>query len=214
MKVKKTGKTIDEAVAEALTELKVSREKVDVQVLEEGNRGFLGIGSRPCMVEVSVREEKSPKARKAETFLQQLLSAMGITNYHLKSTQTDATQLHLDLTGSNLGILIGKRGQTLNDLQYLVSLATNRGEGEYLRIILDVEGYRQKREESLTLLAHNIAQKVISQGRRKVLEPMNPQERRIIHTALQDNKDVCTFSEGKEPFRRVIIAPSQGENHS
>lgn len=212
-RVEKSGKTVEEAIEAALLELKANRDEVEINVIEEGTRGFFGIGGRPFLVEVTLREKNNPRAKKAETFLKSILDAMGITNYNLEA-KVENTQLYLDVTGRDLGVLIGKRGQTLNDLQYLVSLATNHGAGEYLRIILDVEGYRQKREESLTQLAHNIAQKVISQSRRKVLEPMNPQERRIIHTALQDNKDVYTYSEGKEPYRRVIVAPRDAENRS
>jgi spoIIIJ-associated protein len=213
LKVEKTGRTVEEAIQEALNELNVSREEVDVQVLEEGSRGFLGIGSRPYVVEVTLRQKENPKVAKAEEFLRQILAAMDINNYQLEA-KYDGTQLSLELTGPNLGTLIGKRGQTLNDLQYIISLATNRAGGEFLRISLDVGGYRRKRAEALSNLANSVAEKVVAQGRRKALEPMNPRERRIIHTALQDNNNVYTYSEGKEPFRRVIIAPKNSENPS
>lgn len=210
-RIEKTGKTVDEAVQEALSELNASRDEVDVKVLEEGSRGFFGIGGRPFLVEVMKIEKKNPRAEKAENFLKQVLAAMKIPSYTVEAKQ-EGMQLYLNVYGKDMGILIGKRGQTLNALQYLVSLATNHGPGEYLRIILDVEGYRERREETLIQLANNIAQRVVTQGRRKVLEPMNPQERRIIHTALQDNKDVYTYSEGRDPYRRVIIALREAED--
>ncbi len=204
-RIEKKGRTVKEAIEAALSELDVSRDQVEIKVIEEGSRGFLGIGGRPSQVEVTISEKKNPRAEKAEKFLSQILDAMGLSGYSLEAKLED-TRLFLDVTGKDLGILIGKRGQTLNDLQYIVSLGTNHGPGEYIRIILDVEGYRQKREQSLTQLAKNIAQSVISGGRRRVLEPMNPQERRIIHTALQDNEDVYTYSEGRDPYRRVVVA--------
>lgn len=204
-RIEKKGRTVEEAIEAALSELDVSRDQVEIKVIEEGSRGFLGIGGRPSQVEVTISEKKNPRAEKAEKFLSQILDAMGLSGYSLEAKLED-TRLFIDVTGKDLGILIGKRGQTLNDLQYIVSLGTNHGPGEYIRIILDVEGYRQKREQALTQLAQNIAQSVISGGRRRVLEPMNPQERRIIHTALQDNEDVYTYSEGRDPYRRVVVA--------
>lgn len=205
-RLEKSGRTVEEAIEAALSELDVSRDEVKIEVIEEGSRGFLGIGRRPSQVEVTKLEQENPRAEKAEKFLRDILDAMGFSDCTVEA-KLEGRRLQLDVSGKDVGVLIGKRGQTLNDLQYLISLGTNHGPGEYLRINLDIEGYRQKRAESLVQLAENTAQRVTQEGRRRVLEPMNPYDRRIIHTALQDNNQVVTRSEGREPYRRVVVAP-------
>ncbi|MDP4146745.1 MAG: RNA-binding cell elongation regulator Jag/EloR [Bacillota bacterium] len=196
------GKTVDEALKNALNELNVSRDKVDVEILDEGSKGLLNIiGKRSARIKVTVKRDYSEQAR---TFLKNVLDTMGIdANIQVKE---DKNNININITGANMGLIIGYRGETLDSLQYLVSLVVNKGhEGEYKRIVLDTENYRLKREETLKKLAYRIARKVQKSGRLTRLEPMNPYERRIIHSALQDDKSIKTYSEGEEPFRRVVI---------
>ncbi|MEW5762482.1 MAG: RNA-binding cell elongation regulator Jag/EloR [Bacillota bacterium] len=201
--VEKSGKTVEEAVAAALQELGVGREQVKVEVLEEGTRGLLGlIGGRAARVRVTV--EESVKDR-AVSLLREVVGAMELEADILAQEEGDT--LTITLQGKHLGALIGRRGETLNALQYLVNVAANRNSEEKKRIVLDVEGYRKKREETLQRLALRLAEKARRRGRSVVLEPMNPQERRIIHMTLRGQEDIYTFSEGEEPFRKIVIAP-------
>lgn len=201
--VEATGRNVNEAVENALNELNVSRDKVDVEVIEEGNKGFLGIlGSKLTKVRVTV---KNDFVYMAKSFLREVLNAMDIkSEIHIQDTKDS---LKITLRGPNMGILIGHRGETLDALQYLVSLVVNKGStgSEYKRVVLDTENYRNKREETLVRLANRLAIKARSEGKSVVLEPMNPYERRIIHSALQDNPYVTTHSEGEEPYRKVVI---------
>lgn len=201
--IEKTGKNVEEATKSALNDLNVTRDKVDVEVLEEGNKGLFGIlGTKLAKVRVTV---KNDYAYTAKTFLRNVLNAMDIkAEIHVKDTEES---LNINLVGPNMGILIGHRGETLDSLQYLISLVVNKGNTghEYERILLDTEDYRHKREETLKRLANRLASKVRIQNRSVILEPMNPYERRIIHSALQDNPYVITHSEGEEPYRKVII---------
>lgn len=197
-----TGKTIEEAKNNALSELGVTEDKVDVIVIDEGSRGLLNIiGKRPAKIKVTVKRDYSYDAK---MFLKNLLENMGI-KAEIKVKETD-DKIKIELIGSNMGILIGYRGETLDSIQYLTSLAVNKGhDKEYKRIILDIENYRLKREETLRRLAEKMAERVKTTGKLLKLEPMNPYERRIIHSELQNNKFVKTFSEGEEPNRRVVI---------
>nr|WP_245527998.1 RNA-binding cell elongation regulator Jag/EloR [Ammonifex degensii] len=199
----KSGKTVEEAVKAALTELGVSEEEVEVEVLEEPSRGILGLfGSRPAKVRV-VR--KPTPGEKAKALLEEILRVMSLEGkVHLKE---DAESVSLEVEGENLGVLIGRRGETLNALQYLLGLAACRNSSVKKRVLLDVGGYRKKREETLRALALRLAEKAKKRGRNIVLEPMSPQERRVIHMALKGRDDIYTFSEGEEPFRKIVIAP-------
>lgn len=197
-----TAKTVDEAVETALKELQVELEQVEIEVLEEPSKGFLGIiGSKMARVRITVNE--NPLAM-AQEFLNPIIAKLGIQP-DVKTNKKDR-YYHLSFYGSNLGIMIGHRGETLDALQYLCNLAVNRRLENRVHIILDVENYRQRREETLIRLAHKLSDKAKRTGRRVILEPMNPHERRIIHTALQDDPEIQTFSEGREPYRKVIIS--------
>lgn len=200
--IKKSGKTVDEAIQEALKELNASQDEVDVTVIEEGSKGFLGMfGGKDAVVLVT---KKFNPEKVAENFLREIFLAMGII---VKiTTKLKDKQLFIDLHGDDMGILIGKRGQTLDALQYLVNLAVNKGNAPYISIMLDTENYRQRRKETLESLAFNLAKKVKQTKKSVVLEPMNPYERRIIHSSLQNDRYVTTYSEGEEPFRNVVIA--------
>ena len=203
------ARSVDEAIAEALQELNADRDDVQIEILDEGNKGFLGIlGSKQAKVRVELIEK--PEANKLEAaleFARELLSKMGISAE--VQGEEDSESIKLQIDGDDLGILIGRRGQTLDSLQYIVSLAVNRQtEGEWNRIQIDVGDYRVRREESLRSLASRAASKVEKNGRRLALDAMNAAERRIIHQALQDFPGVETRSEGQDPYRRVVILPS------
>ncbi|WP_425059448.1 hypothetical protein SCACP_41470 [Sporomusa carbonis] len=199
----KTGKTIDEAISLALAELEVSRDRVDYEVLEVPSKGLFGfIGSKLAKVRVTVRP--IDPVEEARLFLNQVFKAMNIAVHMEKMTHND--HVVINLRGDDLGVLIGKHGQTLDALQYLTNLAANRDADERCRIILDVEDYRKRRAETLSRLAMRLADKVKRRGERVVLEPMSPQERKIIHMALQNDNRIVTYSEGDEPYRKVVIA--------
>ena len=277
--VEKWGTDVDTAVDLALDELKTTRDKVDIEILEEPSRGFFGIGSKLALVRVKMKEEPKkseskkavqkkseknnrkssikdidktedkshftneilqddnkindgvdnikkeekshtnkdtssldtiladkvpyPEENIAVPFLKDVTEKMGI---ELEFTPYKANDyLFIDISGKDTGTIIGKRGQTLDSIQYLTNLVLNKNKEEYQRVILDAENYRTKREKTLEQLAHRLAGKVIRTGRTQKLEPMNPYERKIIHTALQDDSRVTTRSEGKDPYRRVIV---------
>ncbi len=201
--VEKRGKTVDEAVKAALKELGVGQDEVDIEVLEEAAKGLFGlIGTKEARVVVRLREDRRQVARR---LIKDVLAAMSLEVTIGTEEREGATVFNLE--GPDLGILIGRRGQTVDALQYLVNLAANRiGEGEKARIIIDVEGYRRRREETLQRLAERLAERVRRSGQSVVLEPMSAQERRVIHLALQDNQYVGTQSEGEEPQRHVVIS--------
>ena len=196
------GKTKDEALMQASVELGVPSTDLEYEVVSEETKGFLGIGSKPCII----------KARRKKTFideireyLESLFKAMDIqTEIQIEFDETENV-LSINLEGPEMGILIGKRGQTLDSLQYIISLAVNKKSESYIRVKLDTENYRARRKETLENLAKNIAFKVKRSKRSFALEPMNPYERRIIHATLQNDKYVSTKSEGEEPYRKVIV---------
>ena len=225
--VEKTGKTVEEAVASALKELQVTENDVTVEVLEQPKSGFLGlIGARPAKVAVTlikkeepVQEEKAVVETKEESapivgedpivvgkaFLMDVFAKMNLT-VAIEVEEKEEVVL-FDLKGNDLGILIGRHGQTLDALQYLTNLAANKHAGEgRKRIVLDVEDYRKRREETLVRLAQRLANKVKRRNQRIVLEPMSRHERKIIHMALQDDPQIATYSEGEEPYRKIVIA--------
>ena len=231
--VEKTGKTVEEAYQAAITALGVAKEDTTCEVLEEPTKGFLGIiGSKLAKVRVTVKEKAEVKETEmaapydeevqkeakdeaaaavlAEDFLRNIFAAMHL-EVQVKMQQKDDTYI-FDLVGEDLGILIGKHGQTLDSLQYLTNLAANRGVAENrAHIIIDIENYRSRREDTLRRLAFRLADKVKHTGEKVMLEPMNRHERKIIHMALQDNRRVTTYSAGEEPYRKVVIEPRHGE---
>ena len=197
-----SGNTVDEALKSALKELNVTEDKVEVEVLEQGSKGLLGlIGAKPAKILVKLKNNYVDSARE---FLGNVLDSMGVKAEIQIKEEKDTIKISLE--GPNMGVVIGYRGETLDSLQYLVSLVINKGnDDQYKRVVLDSENYRAKREETLKRLASKTAYKVNKNGRCFRLEAMNPYERRIIHAALQNHPDVYTYSEGDEPFRRVVV---------
>ncbi|NLZ47665.1 MAG: protein jag [Clostridiales bacterium] len=200
--IEMTGKTVEDALKAALSELNVTEDRVEVEVLDEGSKGlFKLIGAKPARIKVKVKKDYIYEAK---TFLRDVLNSMGV-KAEIRIKEEDDV-LKINLVGPDMGIIIGYRGETLDSLQYLVSLVVNKDQDdEYKRVLLDTENYRAKREETLKRLANKTAYKVRKTGRSFKLEPMNPYERRIIHSALQNDQYVETFSEGEEPYRRVVI---------
>lgn len=204
------GKTVDEAITAASLELGVASTELDYEVVEKGTSGFLGIGSKPAVI----------KAKKKESFiddiyeyLNNLFRVMDIEAEVKLDYDEENSNMNIDVSGPNMGILIGKRGQTLDSLQYLISLYVNKKSESYIRVKLDTENYRSRRKDTLENLAKNIAFKVKRTRRPFTLEPMNPYERRIIHSALQNDRYVTTYSEGDEPFRHVVIVLKKYEKN-
>ena len=199
-----TAKTVNDAITEACQKLVVTSDKLDYIVVEEGSSGFLGIGSKPAVIKARVKCSSIPE--RAKEFLNEVFNAMNMVVTLDVKYDEENKNLNIDLSGDEMGILIGKRGQTLDSLQYLVSLVVNKGSEEYIRVKVDTEDYRKRRKETLENLAKNIAYKVKRTKRSVSLEPMNPYERRVIHSALQNDRYVTTHSEGEEPFRRVVVS--------
>ena len=197
-----TAKTINDAITEACTKFSITSDKLDYEVVEEGSSGFLGIGSKPAIINARV---KRTIADKAVQFLNSVFEAMDLMVVVKAEYKEEDNSLEIDLSGDEMGVLIGKRGQTLDSLQYIVSLVINKDVENYIRVKVDTENYRQRRKDTLENLAKNIAYKVKRTKRSVSLEPMNPYERRIIHSALQNDRYVTTHSEGEDPFRRVVV---------
>ncbi|MCI6713965.1 MAG: protein jag [Lachnospiraceae bacterium] len=197
-----SAKTVNDAITEACQKLTVTSDKLEYEVVEEGSSGFLGIGSKPAVIKARV---KSSVEDTAKDFLKDVFEAMNLAVVVNVKYDEDNNSMDIDLSGDEMGVLIGKRGQTLDSLQYLVSLVVNKNVDNYIRVKVDTENYRQRRKETLENLAKNIAYKVKRTKRPVSLEPMNPYERRIIHSALQNDKYVTTHSEGDEPFRHVVV---------
>ncbi|CAA7599818.1 Jag N-terminus [Acididesulfobacillus acetoxydans] len=208
MKVtEKTGKTVEDAVTAGLIELGVEREKAVIEVLEEPvKKGLFGLlGTTAARVRISYEDDPGEMAL---DFIRSVCKVMDVQA--VCGVERRGEFWSVNVSGSELGILIGRRGETLEALQYLTNLAVAKRVGERIRIVVDVEGYRLRREETLIRLAKRLSEKVKRTGSRVVLEPMNPHERRIIHTALQDESRISTFSEGDEPNRRVVISLRRG----
>lgn len=197
-----TGKTVDDALTEGLVKLGTTSDMVEYHVLEKGSSGFLGIGSKPAVIEIRKKFTVEDVIR---SFLRDVFHAMDMQVEVLIQQGEDPKVYEVELKGEDMGVLIGKRGQTLDSLQYLVNLAVNKQSEEYIKIKLDTEDYRKRRKETLENLAKNIAYKVKRTKRPVALEPMNPFERRVIHSALQNDRYVSTHSEGDEPFRHVVV---------
>jgi spoIIIJ-associated protein len=198
-----SAKTVDDAITQALIKLETTSDMIEYEVIEKGSTGFFGFNCKPAII----------KARKKFTiedyvkeFLNNVFKAMNLSVEIITNLDESNNSLDIELKGDEMGVLIGKRGQTLDSLQYLISLVANKNSDNYLRIKLDTENYRKRRRETLENLARNIAYKVKRTKRQVSLEPMNPYERRVIHSALQNDKFVVTHSEGEEPYRRVVIA--------
>jgi len=269
-----SAKTVEDAITKACIEMETSSDNLDIQVINEGSSGFLGIGSKPAIIKATrkdnaedelketskkpfkkkekadkkdfkkkekastkkadkeevdsdekVTEDKKEREEKrrelpvvyseeevaqiktlSQDFLSKVFTAMEMPVDIKIEYDNQGANLNVDFTGEGMGILIGKRGQTLDSLQYLTSLVVNKGREGYIRVKLDTENYRNRRKDTLESLARNIAYKVKKTRRPVSLEPMNPYERRIIHSSLQGNKFVATYSEGDEPYRHVVIA--------
>lgn len=203
--VEKSAKSVDEALDLALKELGVGIEEVDYYVVDEPSKGLFGLlGGKEARVRVSIKE--GPRQRAVE-FLEELLFTMGI-RAKVEAEAIGSDQVNINISGEDMGIIIGKRGETLDAIQYLTSLVVNKTESEYIRVSIDTENYRQKRKESLIALANRIAGKVSKSGKRYTLEPMSAYERRIIHFALQENGAVATHSIGEEPYRKIVVVPN------
>lgn len=201
MFVEKTAKTVDEAIELALEELEVSRDEVEVEVLDEGNKGVLGLfGNKEAKVKVTVITDAKADAG---NFVGDILDKMDI-DATISVSETDET-VKVEISGDNVGLLIGRRGETLDAIQYLTSLVVNKESDDFKRVIVDVENYRQKREDTLIALAYRMADKVEKYKKSVTLEPMTPYERRIIHSALQERFTIETISVGEEPNRKVVI---------
>ena len=197
-----SAKTVEDALTEASVKLGTTSDKLEYEIIEKGSTGFLGIGSKNAVIKVKVKNNIEDDIRE---FLSKIFNAMDIEVEIIIKTDIDNNNVEVELKGNDMGILIGKRGQTLDSIQYLVSLVVNKENEKYMRVKVDTEDYRKRRKETLESLAKNIAYKVKRSKRPVSLEPMNPYERRIIHSALQNDKFVATRSEGEEPFRHVIV---------
>lgn len=252
--IEKVGKTVDDAITEALIELGASTDEVEIEIITKGSKGLLGFGAKNAKVRVTLKEQviqepiipeievvepsvvlQEEKAEVpeqvqevkvdsednvvatpqeidrvielAETFLYKLLKEMKL-EATVKSEVVNNNRISISLEGKNMGIIIGKRGETLDAIQYIVNIVANKERKQYIKIMLDTENYRARREETLKKLAHKLSKKAQQSKKPIILEPMNPYDRRIIHSALQDSKIVKTHSEGKEPFRKVVITPN------
>lgn len=197
-----TGKTVEEAVENALKQLRISMDDAEVTIETEGSKGLFGIGSRPAVVTVTKKPEKRSVAAE---FIIGVCERMGVRVTVDEKETEDGSKL--TLKSDTMGTLIGYRGDTLDSLQYLTNLVVNRNAQEYRRVTLDSENYRSKRQHTLERLANKYANRARATGRSVSLEPMKPYERRVLHATLQNNEYVTTYSEGEEPYRRVVIKP-------
>ncbi len=240
--LEKSARTEDAAIAAALEELGMDRDDVSVEIIERAKSGFLGIGASPAVVRVSYEcpdedvkpavEKKTaestaaPAAEKAapvvdedpeyaavRTFLAGLLERMGV-KAELEFSRRENGGINVNLSGGNMGVIIGRRGETLDAIQHLTNYVVNKGSDKRMHVSIDAEAYRSKREESLTKLAEKMAEKAIKYKRSMALEPMNSYERHVIHTALQNYPGVTTSSTGVEPNRRVVVSYVKGEQSS
>ena len=205
--IETAGKTVDEAISAALEELGADIDEVEVTVLEEGSRGLFGIGGRQARVQVRLKPDPAGAGLR---FLEDVFGQMAVDVD--VETLEDENSVMYRISGKDSGIVIGRRGETLDALQYLASLVVNKNSNRYIRVTIDVENYRKKREETLVRLARRLADKVVRFRRSISLEPMNPYERRIIHSALQNNEFVETYSVGEDPNRKVVIALKQARS--
>ncbi|CAM4202151.1 RNA-binding cell elongation regulator Jag/EloR [Lederbergia lenta] len=205
-----TGQNVDKAVESALAQLNTTRECIDINIVDEGKRGLFGIfGSRPAVVEVTMKPDAIESAKE---FLKVVLKNMEI-KANIEIAKEDERNVVFNISGEKMGLLIGKRGQTVNSLQYLTQLAANRHSKHYITIILNPEDYRERRKDTLIQLAERLASKAHHLGKPVSLEPMPNYERKVVHTALSNNKNIQTLSKGEEPKRYVVIEPRKKENN-
>lgn len=197
-----SARTVDDAITEALIKLGTTSDRIEYEVVEKGSSGILGIGRKDAVIKV--RKKYSPEDD-AREFLENVFKAMKLEVEIIIEKDEESNTLNIDLKGDDMGVLIGKRGQTLDSLQYLTNLAVNRRAEDFVKVKIDTEDYRKRRRETLENLARNIAYKVKRTKRPVALEPMNPFERRVIHSTLQNDKFVTTHSEGEEPYRHVVV---------
>ncbi len=197
-----SAKNVDDAITQATVQLGITSDQLEYEILDKGSTGFLGIGSKNAVIKA--RKKFSIDENVIE-FLSSVFDAMKMTVEILVEVNEEEHSIEVELKGDDMGILIGKRGQTLDSLQYLTNLAVNKHSDEYYKVKIDTENYRKRRKETLENLAKNIAYKVKRTKRPVSLEPMNPFERRIIHSALQNDRYVTTHSEGDEPYRHVVV---------
>lgn len=203
-----TGKTVDAAVNKALEALNATLEEAEIEVLEDGAKGIFGLGSKDAKVRVSVPEKGS--AEKAKSFVSMILDKMGLDATVTAEENEDT--VNLEIEGENMGLVIGRRGDTLDAISYLTTLVANKGQEKHTRIVIDTENYREKRKSTLESLARRMASVAIRQRRNVTLDPMNPYERRIVHEALQGNENITTFSVGDDPYRKVVISPKRSRH--
>ena len=205
-----TGKTVDEALASAKQTIGADVEGIEYEILELPKKGLLGIGSAPAVIKVTYTV---PDPNPAKVFLESLLGTLGI-NADVTVSDGEEGEMCLDIEGEGTGMLIGHHGETLDALQYLTSLANTRGaddENRKRRVTVDIGGYREKRAETLRTLARRMSARVLKYKRSVTLEPMNPYERRIIHSEVQNIEGVTTHSIGTDTDRRIVISLDRGE---
>ncbi len=200
--IEKRGKNVDEAIKAALEELKCSMDQVKIEVIEEGSKGFMGLGAKPALVRVSMAIGAEELVRGV---LEEILNKMQL-EYEIERVECVENTVRINIVGKDMGLLIGRKGETLNAVQFLVGLIVNNKNEERVRVVLDVEDYRKKREESLEALAIRLSDKVKKTKKNVVLRPMTSTERRIVHTTLQNDPEIATYSVGAEPSRKVIIS--------
>ena len=197
-----TGKTVDLAIEEACRQLQTAREKVEFEIIDLPKKGLFGLKTYPAKVRVFVKENKEEMAVE---YITAVLKAMGAQDFTAEANR-DGENLNITLKGDDLGFVIGRRGETIDAIQYLASLAVNRLDGDYMRITIDSGNFREKREKTLESLARRLARNVVKSGRSMTLEPMNPYERRIIHATVATVEGATSSSIGEEPNRRVVIS--------
>lgn len=197
-----SAKTVGDAITDALVRLGVTSDQLEYEVVNEGSTGFLGFGSKPAVIKA--RKKYSPEENVRE-FLTNVFDAMHLDVEIVSKYDEENGLIDVEFKGNEMGVLIGKRGQTLDSLQYLTNLAVNKQTDHYVKVKLDTEDYRKRRKDTLENLAKNISYKVKRTKRPVALEPMNPFERRVIHSALQNDRFVSTHSEGEEPYRHVVV---------
>lgn len=197
-----TGKTVDLAIEEACQQLNVSREQAEFEIIDLPKKGLFGLKTYPAKVRVFVKEDR--EAMVVE-YVTSILKAMGVSSFTAEANK-DGDNLNITLKGDDLGFVIGRRGETIDAIQYLASLAVNRLDGDYMRVTIDSGNFREKREKTLESLAKRLARNVVKSGRSVTLEPMNPYERRIIHATVSTVEGATSSSIGEEPNRRVVIS--------
>ncbi len=199
-----TAKTVEEAIELACGQLGLPREEVEIEIIDLPKKGFFGIGAQPA--KVRVYQESSNKAEIAVAYIKDILTEIGLPHVEVTAKVEENNNAVITLSGEGLGVIIGRRGETLDALQYLTGLVANRADGDYMRVTIDSGNYREKREKTLETLAKKLANNAVKTGRSSTLEPMNPYERRIIHAAVSQVEGALSTSVGEEPNRRVVIS--------